>query len=871
MPAFTRWFGNLSKTTFHACMHGSQRNKQTSLLAPPGVYDDLEAECDNSHAHLPWEIKPAGKGLTFATADEAAYPLLLSSRMANLLRHQADKLNVEMTAVVSSTKQSKHALGRQTSSAPPLIPEFSHFHHADAPCNIDGYRLLASPLPGDTNTDLPSSPKRTRKTYKYGVQWEPKDFLEKAKQVQHPRNPHSALPDVLKEALLHVFSTDPIELAKHRLQVVLAIKRRSEELAEEERALKQNMETSVANVLSSKRLLLWKSLMKETSYKDAAIFDLVCNGIPLHGEHDFPEGAAPDWKPSISTADEILETGVWRRKAIQGGSPNLDLQQQQDLHDASMAEVDKGHLHGPLSEQQISEAFGDEFWIFSPRFAVYQGEEKKVRPIDDCKRSGLNTSYTVNFRLELLDVDALACLIAATNDALAKGAFECELSDGGLIGCAIHPTVASDEWQGRTLDLSRAYKQLAIDEKSRRLSVVGYQHDNVWKFYLNHVLPFGATASVYSFNRVSKSLHHILGKLLFSLSTCFYDDFPTISPKASASILSKSMTAVLNLLGWDHAQVGVKAIDFASDFNALGISVNLKQLHRGSFVLANKAGRVERICGMLKSVMDDGCITKNRASEIQGHLNFAAGFLTSRALQFLVASFGRLAEIPKVLVRNDLQLLCELTIALITSLAPRNFCAGATRNSLLIFTDGAWESQKASAGAVVFDPDNGKLSVFEIKVPDALVDLWLSDTGEQIISQIEMFAALCTRCKFSDRLFNRMGIAWIDNESAKYSCIKGTSTSFSMQALCRVMQQLEIERPSTMWYERVASHSNPGDLPSRQQVEQASALFNATVEAAWVPPANLVDAIIMLHENPYGVIHALLTGEQTSATNTKRG
>jgi len=57
-------------------------------------------------------------------------------------------------------------------------------------------------------------------------------------------------------------------------------------------------------------------------------------------------------------------------------------------------------------------------------------------------------------------------------------------------------------------------------------------------------------------------------------------------------------------------------------------------------VLANKAGRVERICGMLKSVMDDGFITKNRASEIQGHLNFAAGFYTSRALQFLVASFG---------------------------------------------------------------------------------------------------------------------------------------------------------------------------------------------------------------------------------------
>ena len=107
---------------------------------------------------------------------------------------------------------------------------------------------------------------------------------------------------------------------------------------------------------------------------------------------------------------------------------------------------------------------------------------------------------------------------------------------------------------------------------------------------------------------------------------------------------------------------------------------------------------------------------------------------------------------------------------------------------------------------------------------------------KRVFGEGKLFSENSARCKFSERLFNRMGIAWIDNESAKYSCVKGTSTSFSMQALCRVMQQLEIERPSTMWYERVASHSNPGDLPSRQQVEQASALFNATVEAAWVPP-----------------------------------
>ena len=38
------------------------------------------------------------------------------------------------------------------------------------------------------------------------------------------KNPHHSLPDVLKEAMFQVMSSDPIELAKHRLQVVLAVK-----------------------------------------------------------------------------------------------------------------------------------------------------------------------------------------------------------------------------------------------------------------------------------------------------------------------------------------------------------------------------------------------------------------------------------------------------------------------------------------------------------------------------------------------------------------------------------------------------------------------------------------------------------------------
>ena len=219
----------------------------------------------------------------------------------------------------------------------------------------------------------------------------------------------------------------------------------------------------------------------------------------------------------------------------------------------------------------------------------------------------------------------------------------------------LHESLHGRAWKGRTLDLSRAYKQLAVDSKSRRLNVVGFPYKGDWIFYRSNVLPFGSTASVYSFNRVSRSIHFLLCKLLWAPATCFYDDFPVVCPDDSSSILSKSMAALLDMLGWDHAKVGIKATDFASDFNALGISVQLARLHHGTFVLAKKQGRVQRIVRMLEQVATDGVISKSKAAEVQGHLNFASGFYTAKTLKFLVSAFDRLSELPESLSSANLR------------------------------------------------------------------------------------------------------------------------------------------------------------------------------------------------------------------------
>lgn len=74
-----------------------------------------------------------------------------------------------------------------------------------------------------------------------------------------------------------------------------------------------------------------------------------------------------------------------------------------ELHEAILKEVQLGHLHGPYTEQEVSQFFGSEKWLFNPKFVLYQSAENKALTIDDGKRSWLNLAYAANFKLELFD------------------------------------------------------------------------------------------------------------------------------------------------------------------------------------------------------------------------------------------------------------------------------------------------------------------------------------------------------------------------------------------------------------------------------------------------------------------------------------
>ena len=753
----------LVKTSFHACMYGSRRRKSTAFLASAGLFEHM-LQCDGLHSHDEWGIHVTARGLQFATAAEAAYPLQLCQHMAaSVVQHLPQPPPPPLPS-----------LPRGVPTRPrPLLPEFSHVLFESSPPSDHSRALLTTS--GDTTVSrdvqrhdaasqstrgvteddrTPSqSSTNSRDVFKVGVRWKPEDFLHKAKCVEHPLEPDLVLTQDLQKAVERVLTMDSVSLAKSRLQAVITIKQMADDLAPLEKDFKNSLNPEVAQCLASKNLLLWKSLLIASGYDDVAIVDLVAQGVPLVGNHGSVPCMPATTKLATQTSEGLKASARLSRETLVAATKALKPQAEKDLMAASLEEVERGDLSGPFTEEQISQHFGHREWTLNPRFPVYQGDPAKLRVIDDCKASGLNAAFSPSYRVQLMDGDVLCCLVGT----LAKA-----LSRGSIHGSPLSDAASTGPWVGGTLDLKRAYKQIAIHPSSRDACVLGLLSADGWAYFRCRVLPFGATASVYSFMRVSRSLHHILVTYLNALCTVFFDDFPMLEPSQGASVLKSAVSAVLNCLGFWRDTEGKKQLKFDSSFIALGALIDLRDLASGEFVVSNKPGRVDKLIGLLRQARQEGRIPPEVASVIQGHLTFASGFYLSKTLRFLTKEISKASRLRAG--GAQLASLCELAEAMLRSTPPRRVAMRHWQEPILLFSDGALEDGIPSAGTLMFDPITARCEAVAFETPCELVDVWSLATAGHYICQLEAWAVLCARKQWGDLIRGAPCIHWVDND-----------------------------------------------------------------------------------------------------------
>ncbi|CAJ1416944.1 unnamed protein product [Effrenium voratum] len=548
-------------------------------------------------------------------------------------------------------------------------------------------------------------------------------------------------------------------LAKHLSGCLSQDIRAAVDLSKQEAVLQKSLDDAVSAVVGGKRLLLFKRLPEITHFPDMRVVEIMMKGVDLTGIEPESPLFARKFCPASTTEPVLEKAAVWRRRRLMGSSKE-----------------DK------------------------------TGEEGKERVIDDLKESCVNACYASVSKLDLHDVDFVSALF------LFVAKLRVRLASGQELVGHVHESVRADSaLQARCLDLSKAYKQVPVAPSSHKRAVLGVRaNEGAWEFYVCQSLPFGASASVFEFNKI---LWWILVVRYNIAVANYFDDYPMLAFRATATSVDKAASSLLTLLGWSHAQTGKKGAPFSQTAVVLGASFNVSALNAGKLTVENKPERLERIVKLVKEFMQSEG-RKSLASSIHGLLNYASGFVLGLALKMYTNVFAGLAAGKLALEEHVNRRLDEL-LELLPRQCPRCIQISTDERPCVIYTDGAFEASCATWGYVFLDPASNYRVCKHGWVPNHMRDFWLRTVGEQIIAQTEMYAVVCALWDLQERMLDRRALLFIDNESCRFALIKRASRSSAVLDMLKVIGELEMSAKAFVWFERVASFTNPADWPSR--------------------------------------------------------
>ena len=473
------------------------------------------------------------------------------------------------------------------------------------------------------------------------------------------------------------------------------------------------------------------------------------------------------------------------------------------------------------------------------------------------EKSGINSAYHSLERLVLHDVDYFVALCNFVARAVtSEKTVAMKLLCGQVLQGPVHADFSNNvSWVGRCLDLEKAYKQVPISKASLPYSVlmVRRPEDNKVVFFVMQSLPFGACSAVFSFNRISRSLHHLCMHLCKTIGGVFFDDFPFLEPSLTARMASLSVEGLLSALGWKYAQGSDKAIPFADSFDLLGVRLEVDALSLGRVSLENKPGRVTKLLDAAASIKLRGTLTKSEAQTLQGQLNFMVGFTTGRTLKVACRAIANLLS-GQPFSKRQISTFGAYLESTLRCLKPRQFRCADPSDKVLVFADAAFEGGQATWGVVVLDLANNRREVSGGVIPRELVDFWLAEAGEQVITQAEAFAMVLARIAYSPSLSRRRSIWFVDNEACRCAMIKGASPSRSLLVLVQCFLDREESDQSLTWIERVPSASNIADLPSRDLCEQAASIIRGRVVSIEPFLKSAVSAAMRMDNLPWDML-----------------
>ena len=562
---------------------------------------------------------------------------------------------------------------------------------------------------------------------------------------------------------------------------------KAKEFIDQEEKLKSSLDDHCKKILASKKLVLFREMLRECGHADVTIASDISRGFSLMG--DLPKSGVFADRASFATLtkEQVKSTAKLNRMAIFNGvKAPMDEEITQGVYDATIKELEQGWLRGSIDPKDLGPHS-----IVTRRFGVKQSSTEsdgtrsvKIRPIDDFTESLVNLT---NGSDESITIHGVDFIVASICERIKK------LQVLGLPSNLV----------AKTVDLRKAYKQLPIDLKSLDDSYlcVRVPGEKRFEIYQCVVLLFGARAAVTGFCRSSFAIWSI-GVSLFKIHwSCYFDDFFAIEKKELARHTSFIIDSLFSALGWSTSTE--KNSDFSSLARALGVVINLADTHLLRVSVSNSEHRGKDISDMIDGMLAKNFYRKSEMESLRGRLVFAEGQLFGRIAQrslrdlslAIASGSGAINEI----LRTSLVFLKDR----VTSAHPR------------VYTDASHESNFSGVGAVCYDSAGAELWHFgDSPSIDQVKRVNIDDKGT-IISELEAMAVYAGVNQLASEHKHLDVICFIDNDAVLASMIKAGSPNDVMQNAASSVATIEVTHDLRLWFERVPSYSNPADGPSR--------------------------------------------------------
>ena len=625
--------------------------------------------------------------------------------------------------------------------------------------------------------------------------------MKAACSVTHPTLQSTRVGRALQDAMFNYSMGDCMNFMRVQINFSKYLVDLMKDLETDEKALHESMPGHLKRILAPKRILLFGRALEEASYPDAKVATEMGEGFPLCGwlppSDVFPRQVRP---PSILVDTLVKMAPSFSARSLQATRGSGDHELDTLLWNATTEEVSAGYLTGPVDPKLVPKDA-----VISPRFGIVQ--KGKLRPIDNFSASNVNSATGLSEKFQVESIDEICAILKTWLQLRPTG---------------LHVV-------GRSFDLRKAYRQIGIRQDHLKFGWVSAWDPTAGRAFAFQMesMPFGATASVGAFLRISQAVK-VLGITGCSLVwSSFYDDFVCFCPKGAEVQTERMVRFLFKMLGWEVSQDAQKDQGFSTVFQALGVEFDLRSFAAGSFTVGNTPSRKAEISEKISHILERDCLSVSEATSLRSRLLFAEAQLYGRFAKLALKEVGsvglgsRDANPLGEKLRSHLEWLRDRVVA-----APPRTIDALDRPTFFLFLDGACSEYDSSipwsgtsVGGVLIDQNQKAVSCFGEVLDQTMVRTWGRSTQTQFNFEAEVFPYLIALSIWGDLLRGCCIFVYIDNEAAKASWISGTAHSWAAARMIQAGTELEANLDVRPYFCRVPTFSNLGDMPSRGQFD----------------------------------------------------